>query len=85
MKITQERSTKDMQYYQRLRDLREDKDKTQAEIARIIKTTQGYYSKYELGIRELPLHHLITLCMYYDVSADYILGFTNTKTPLPKK
>ncbi len=74
-----------MQYYQRLRDLREDKDKTQAEIARIIKTTQGYYSKYELGIRELPLHHLITLCMYYDVSADYILGFTNTKTPLPKK
>lgn len=74
-----------MQYYQRLRDLREDKDKTQTEIARIIKTTQGYYSKYELGIRELPLHHLITLCMYYDVSADYILGFTNTKTPLPKK
>lgn len=85
MKIAQERSTKDMQYYQRLRDLREDKDKTQTEIARIIKTTQGYYSKYELGIRELPLHHLITLCMYYDVSADYILGFTNTKTPLPKK
>lgn len=74
-----------MQYYQRLRDLREDKDKKQTEIARIIKTTQGYYSKYELGIRELPLHHLITLCMYYDVSADYILGFTNTKTPLPKK
>ena len=85
MKIAQERSKKDMQYYQRLRDLREDKDKTQTEIARIIKTTQGYYSKYELGIRELPLHHLITLCMYYDVSADYILGFTNTKTPLPKK
>lgn len=74
-----------MQYTQRIRDLREDADKTQKEIANILKTTQGYYSKYELGLRELPIHHLITLCEYYNVSADYILGFTNTKTTLPKK
>ena len=71
-----------MQYSQRIRDLREDSDKTQKEIAEILKTTQGYYSKYELGIRELPIHHLITLCLYYNVSADYILGFTNIKRPL---
>ena len=71
-----------MQYSQRIRDLREDSDKTQKEIAEILKTTQGYYSKYELGIRELPIHHLITLCLYYNVSADYILGFTNKKRPL---
>lgn len=71
-----------MQYSQRIRDLREDADKTQKDIAELLKTTQGYYSKYELGIRELPIHHLITLCIYYNVSADYILGFTNTKRPL---
>ena len=74
-----------MNYIQRIRDLREDKDLKQSDIANILKTTQGYYSKYELGVRELPIHHLITLCQFYDVSADYILGFTNTKTGLPKK
>ena len=74
-----------MQYTQRIRDLREDADKTQKEIANILKTTQGYYSKYELGLRELPIHHLITLCEFYNVSADYVLGFTNTKATLPKK
>lgn len=74
-----------MNYIQRIRDLREDKDLKQSDIANILKTTQGYYSKYELGIRELPIHHLITLCQFYDVSADYILGFTNTKKEMPRK
>lgn len=74
-----------MQYTQRLRDLREDRDLTQENIAQVLKTSQGYYSKYELGIREIPLHHIITLCKYYDVSADYLLGFTNTYKSLPKK
>ena len=74
-----------MQYTQRLRDLREDRDLTQENIAKVLKTSQGYYSKYELGIREIPLHHIITLCKYYDVSADYLLGFTNTYKSLPKK
>lgn len=74
-----------MNYIQRIRDLREDKDLKQSDIANILKTTQGYYSKYELGVRELPIHHLITLCQFYDVSADYILGFTNTKIEMPRK
>ena len=74
-----------MNYAQRIRDLREDKDLKQSDIARILQTTQGYYSKYELGIREMPIHHLITLCLFYNVSADYILGFTDEKKELPKK
>lgn len=73
-----------MDYIQRLRDLREDRDITQETIAKVLNTSQGYYSKYELGIREIPLHHIITLCKYYNVSADYLLGFTDTYQPLPK-
>ena len=72
-------------YTKRIRDLREDLDLTQSQIAKALHTTQGYYSKYELGKRALPIEHLITLCKLYDVSADYILGFTNEKKPLPKK
>ncbi len=66
-----------MNYQQRLRALREDNDKTQQEIAEILNTTQQYYGQYELGKRALHIEHLITLCKYYDVSADYILGFTD--------
>lgn len=72
-------------YTKRIRDLREDRDYSQQSIAKLLNTTQGYYSKYELGKREIPLHHIITLCKFYDVSADYLLGFTNEKKPLPKK
>lgn len=74
-----------MDYIQRIRDLREDKDLTQKQLGVILNTTQSYYAKYENGRNELPLHHLITLCRYYNVSADYILGFTDTPSPLPKK
>ena len=74
-----------MQYTQRIRNLREDNDKTQKEIAIILKTDQSYYSKYENGVRPLPIEHLITLCRYYKISADYILGFTDEPKPLPKK
>ena len=63
-----------MSYAQRIRDLREDGDYTQKEIADILKTTQSYYAQYENGHRPLPIEHLITLCKYYNVSADYILG-----------
>ncbi|MBO5341043.1 MAG: helix-turn-helix transcriptional regulator [Oscillospiraceae bacterium] len=63
-----------MEYYNRLRDLREDNNKNQKEIANIIGTSQSYYSEYELGKRQLPIAHLKTLCLYYQVSADYILG-----------
>ena len=63
-----------MTYYQRLKELREDADKSQSEIANILNTSQQYYGKYELGKRPLPIEHLTTLCLYYHVSADYILG-----------
>ena len=65
-----------MNYIKILRDLREDHDKTQQEIADILGTSQTMYARYERGANELPLHHLITLCRYYHVSADYILGLT---------
>ena len=57
-----------------LRELREDCELTQAEIAGVLGTTQQDYARYECGINELPLRHLQTLCLYYKVSADYILG-----------
>ena len=67
-----------MVYIKRIRDLREDHDKTQQDIADILGTSQTMYARYERGANELPLHHLITLCKYYNVSADYILGLRDT-------
>ncbi len=61
-------------YVKMIRDLREDHDKSQAEIADILGTSQTMYARYERGANELPIHHLVTLCNYYNVSADYILG-----------
>ena len=69
-------------YVQRIRNLREDSDKTQAEIAEILGTSQTMYARYERGANELPLRHLITLCEYYHVSADYILGLSDKKTTI---
>ncbi len=74
-----------MNYTQRIRDLREDRDLKQETIAKILNTSQKVYSRYETGFNKLPIHHLITLCRYYNISADYILGFTDTPSPLPKK
>ncbi len=65
-------------YLKRIRDLREDHDKTQQEIADVLGTSQTMYARYERGANELPLRHLVTLCKFYHVSADYILGL-NTK------
>ena len=64
-------------YLKRLRDLREDHDKTQQEIADILGTSQTMYARYERGANELPIHHLLVLCEYYRVSADYLLGRTD--------
>lgn len=61
-------------YLKRLRELREDRDKTQTEIAKILGMKQSQYSRYENGIRDIPLDSLITLAKYYGVSTDYILG-----------
>ena len=63
-----------MKYYFRLKDLREDSDMTQEDIAKLLNTTQQQYSKYEKGIQEIPVHHLITLADFYKVSVDYLLG-----------
>ena len=63
-----------MKYIQRIRNLREDADYTQEYIAHVLGTSQTMYARYEL-----PIHHLLTLCDLYQVSADYILGRTNEK------
>lgn len=63
-----------MEYYEIIRSLREDRGLKQSDLAKILQTTQSYYSEYELGKRQLPIQHLRTLCIFYSVSADYILG-----------
>ena len=66
-----------MKYIKKIRDLREDHDLTQQQVADILGTSQTMYARYERGANELPVHHLITLCDFYKVSADYILGREN--------
>lgn len=69
-----------MDYVRIIRDLREDADKTQTEIAQVLGTSQTMYARYERGgANELPIRHLISLCRYYRVSADYILGLRSDK------
>lgn len=60
-------------YIDVIRELREDNDLTQSEVAKVLGTTQQVYSRYENGENELPIRHLITLCKFYRVSADYVL------------
>ncbi|MBQ9930283.1 MAG: helix-turn-helix transcriptional regulator [Oscillospiraceae bacterium] len=64
-----------------LRGLREDNDLTQQQIADVLGTSQTMYARYERGANEMPIHHLVTLCKFYNVSADYLLG----TTPNPKR
>ena len=68
-----------MTYQRRLRDLREDHDKTQQQIADILGTSQTMYARYERGANEMPIRHLLTLCELYQVSADYLLGRTKKR------
>ena len=70
-----------MMIYQRLKDLREDADKSQEEIAKIIGTSQSYYAQYENGKRAIPFDRVVALAKYYNISLDYIAGFIDT----PKK
>lgn len=65
-----------MQYIKRIRDLREDNDLTQAQVAEYLGTSQTMYARYERGANELPIRHLMKLCDLYNVSSDYILGRT---------
>lgn len=64
------------EYYEILRELREDRDLKQADIAAVLGTTQQVYSRYENGVNEMPIRHLRSLCQYYRVSADYVLGLS---------
>ena len=67
------------QYYEIFRELREDSDLTQQDVANILQTTQQVYSRYEKGINEMPIRHIVTLCRYYNVSADTVLGLTENE------
>lgn len=74
-----------MDYTQRLQDLREDNDLTLDMIAKDLGMNREQYRRYEKGIHEIKISFLIKICQYYNVSSDYILGFTNDIKPLPKK
>ncbi len=68
---------------ERFRELREDHDCTQSEIAAVLGISQQHYSKYESGEYELPLRHFITLANYYGVSADYLIGRCSYESKKP--
>ena len=68
-----------MQYWERIKALREDNDITQTDIAKYLNIAQNTYSQYENGKRELPISVLIQICQYYKVSSDYILGLAKKK------
>ena len=70
-----------MYIYRRLKDVREDADKKQEEIAFVLEISRQQYQLYESGKRELPMHHFIKLAQYYNVSLDYLAGLVDT----PKK
>ena len=69
-------------YISRIRNLREDHDKSQQEVADYLGTSQTMYARYERGANEMPVRHIIALCKYYHVSADYILGLSDIKQPI---
>ena len=71
--------------YQRIRDLREDKDLSQAQMAKILHCSQQGYSNYELGQRDIPTAILIRLAEYHKTSVDYLLGLTDQPTPYPHR
>ena len=70
--------------YTRIRDIREDSDLTQKDIAKILNVAQRTYSGYENGTRNIPIQAIIKLSIHYRVSVDYLLGLTNIKDPYPK-
>lgn len=73
-----------MAKYNRIKDLREDSDKTQQELADYLGTSTQHYGKYELGHAEIPFERAIMLAKYYNVSLDYIAGLTNSKRGLSR-
>ncbi|MDY3655582.1 MAG: helix-turn-helix transcriptional regulator [Ruminococcus callidus] len=73
-----------MKLHLRLRDLREDRDMSQATMAKLLKCSQQTYSRYESHTTEIPLESLIFLAEYYDTSTDYLLGITDQIKPYPR-
>lgn len=73
---------KGIDYRKIMRDLREDADLTQQQVADYLGTSQTMYARYERGANELPIRHLVKLCEIYDVSADYLLGKASDKRRL---
>lgn len=67
-----------MNYRDRIKNIREDKDMTQAEIGKLLNKSQQGYNHIETGRAELKIDDLVKLCQFYDLSADYIIGLTNT-------
>lgn len=70
--------------YERIRNLREDSDLYQRDLAEYLHCTQVTYSRYELGMRDIPTEVLIALAEFYNTSVDYLLVLTDEKTPYPK-
>ena len=71
--------------FKRIKDLREDNDKHQKDIAQLLGISQQYYSEYESGNTTIPITHLITLAKYYGTSIDYIVGLTDENKILKNK
>ena len=72
-------------YLEKLRGLREDNDLTQTQVAEVLGTSQTMYARYERGANELPIRHFVTLCRFYNVSADYLLDTSPNPRQKQKK
>ena len=72
-------------YIIRIKNLRQDSDKTQQQIANLLGTSQTMYSRYERGVNEIPPRYLLELAKFYNVSLDYLYGVTKRKRPFPKE
>lgn len=68
---------------ERLKEIREDRDLLQIDLARLLRVTQAQYSRYEMGVNEIPIEKLVILAKYYNTSIDYLLGLTDKREPYP--
>ena len=68
----------------RLREIREDKDLKQSDLARVLRVTQAQYSRYELGVNIIPIEKLVILAKFYNTSIDFLVGLTDERKPYPK-
>ena len=71
-----------MKYYERLKDVREDRDLKQSDIAKLLQTSQQQISRWETGLRPMGIEQYIKLALYYNLSVDYLLGLTDTPRKL---